>query len=125
MINQSDFNIPENINWDIVDGIIDLIVVNINEHTDKATKFINFLIENSGLYNKQTIDKIKGFRLTSIEINDCFGKHAMTMYSTYRLQFDFVSDYWVDTYGLLNVKFMNKHVIGVERLQSWKMNREQ
>ncbi|MFM8741645.1 MAG: hypothetical protein ACKOC0_15800, partial [Cytophagales bacterium] len=71
-----------------------------------------------GLYDKQTMDKIKGFRLTSIEINDCFGRHAMTMYSKYHLQFDFISDYWVDTYGLLNVTFMNKHVIGVERLQS-------
>jgi hypothetical protein len=117
MINQSDFNTPENINWDVVDGIVDLIMNNTTEHIDKATKFIDFLIQNCGLYDKETIEKINGFRLTGIEIKDCFGRHTMTMYSTYRLQFDFVANYHVDTYGLLYVTFMNKHVISVERIQ--------
>jgi hypothetical protein len=38
------------------------------------------------------------------------------MYTNYRLQFDFISDYHVDTYGLLNVLFMDKYAIGVERI---------
>jgi hypothetical protein len=45
-VNYSEFSKIENINWAIVNGIIDLIQKNLCEHISKATKFLTFLIEN-------------------------------------------------------------------------------
>ncbi len=115
-VNHSEFSKVDNINWVIVNGIIDLIQTNINEHKVKAKKFLKFLIENCELYDIETIERIKDFQLIAIEIIEPFGKHPQLKYTNYRLQFDFISDYHVDTYGLLNVMFMDKYAIGVERI---------
>ncbi len=111
------YRLPEEVNWKVANEIIDLIITNIKEHKEKAATFMHFLVRESKLYDADTINKIQGFELVSIELTQCFGKYAQTMYETYKLYFDFISDFHVDTYGRLIVTFMNRCVIGVERKQ--------
>lgn len=117
-INNTDFETVENINWGVVDGTIQFIMNNKQELITNANQFLKFLVDKSGLYDNETIEKVKGFQLHSIELKDCFGKYSMAGCIKYLLQFHLISDYSLDTYGLLNVIFMNKHVVGVERIQS-------
>jgi hypothetical protein len=112
-----DYNCYENINWNLIQQLVQLLKNEFDYLIQKAELFSTILVKNSQLYETDR-DRINGFELISIEITNSFGENINIYNVEYSFLMDIVSNYTIDTYGLLYVKFLHNIPVGVERVQN-------
>lgn len=107
----------EEINWNHVSETVKLVNRSYDKLYDEVRRFAGFLVRESGMYDVDTQNKIKGFLPASVEIIKPFERAFTPELKNFCITYNFDSDYWIDVYGVIKVKFLNNHVVGVERVQ--------
>ncbi|WP_207515254.1 hypothetical protein [Longitalea luteola] len=91
-----------------------LIEQSLDGSVERAKRMIRLFVQESGFYNEDENNIITDFELNSVWLE--LPLVPIEYLIEYSLDFDIISEAWVDTYGYFKVYFLYNKITGVRRM---------
>ncbi|WP_205514309.1 hypothetical protein [Longitalea arenae] len=92
-----------------------LIEQSLDGSVERAKKMIRLFVQESGFYKEEENNMMTDFDLSAVWLEPPL--ETIEYYIEYSLDFEIISEAWVDNYGYFKIYFMHNKITGVRRMQ--------